>query len=367
MSDIYPTSAQFIGETIHLLPDIDRLTHQLTDEPETIFSQLFPQLKSAPPPLSTLFPLDADLESTGLGPPIRVEKEVTLAAAGRALVKIQAEGETARLEPEEAFGYEAILSLMGRPAILIQNGRFFPPPTGWEVLEDHRESIETLSRSVGRIEVSGHPELDWVGTGFSVADGVVMTNEHVVKQFSDWGGNGRLAFKPGMEPRVDFKEELGTVQKIEFPLTKLIGVHESHDLALLRIDAPSTGEELPEPIVLASEVPDDMVSLKVFLVGYPTWDGKRNDPEPMRRIFQNIWGVKRLQPGEVTDVVVQDSVFDHDCSTLGGNSGSCVFDLETGLGIGLHYYGRYMKANRAVALWTLRTDPLLEQSNVQFE
>ena len=60
-----------------------------------------------------------------------------------------------------------------------------------------------------------------------------------------------------------------------------------------------------------------------------------------------------------------DVVF-HDASTLGGNSGSCVVDLDTGQVIGLHYGGQYMHYNVAVALWRLVDDPLLARAGVNF-
>jgi endonuclease G, mitochondrial len=38
----------------------------------------------------------------------------------------------------------------------------------------------------------------------------------------------------------------------------------------------------------------------------------------------------------------------HDCSTLGGNSGSVVLSLDTGQAVGLHFAGRFLEANFAV-------------------
>jgi hypothetical protein len=86
----------------------------------------------------------------------------------------------------------------------------------------------------------------------------------------------------------------------------------------------------------------------------------------MRRIFANIFDVKRLQPGKMTRFHRQESLFDHDCCTLGGNSGSAVMDLETHQVIGLHFRGRYMESNTAVALWQLTDDPLLRRAGVHF-
>ncbi len=86
----------------------------------------------------------------------------------------------------------------------------------------------------------------------------------------------------------------------------------------------------------------------------------------MQRIFSNIFDVKRLQPGTLLEYLQSESLVTHDCSTLGGNSGSCVIDLATRQVLGLHFSGRYGEANRAVALWDLREDPLLARAGVNF-
>jgi V8-like Glu-specific endopeptidase len=86
----------------------------------------------------------------------------------------------------------------------------------------------------------------------------------------------------------------------------------------------------------------------------------------MRRIFANIYEKKRLQPGNLTNSFESVGEFAHDCSTLGGNSGSCVLDLDTGLVIGLHYSGSYMHSNYAVSLWKLKEDAILKEAGVNF-
>jgi hypothetical protein len=103
---------------------------------------------------------------------------------------------------------------------------------------------------------------------------------------------------------------------------------------------------------------------EVYVIGYPASDSRRNDPDEMRRIFDNIYNVKRLQPGEVKRVARRE--FEHDCSTLGGNSGSCVIDLESHEVLGLHFSGRYLEANKAVALWKLADDLLVKKAGLAF-
>jgi V8-like Glu-specific endopeptidase len=56
--------------------------------------------------------------------------------------------------------------------------------------------------------------------------------------------------------------------------------------------------------------------------------------------------VLRAAPGQITGAVPNG--FTHDCSTLGGNSGSPVFSMNRGEIIGLHSGGSYLWNNQAV-------------------
>jgi hypothetical protein len=352
------------------LYDLPSLDKRLKEEPEQVIACAFPRSEAA---LRARGPLQPDMESvefTVTDSGIEQLRTQVIDTGQRAVSKLLQDGENAALDQDEIIALEAIIHIERRPAILIQDGRFFPPPPEWEVLEHVRENIETTIRSVGRIEVSGHPRLDWIGTGFLVADDIIMTNRHVAKAFADWGERGQWKFEPGIEARIDYAEEFSTPAVEEFSITDIVGIIDwpGPDLALLRVSRRSPqGIVPPEPLRLAAEVPEDLSRREVYVLGFPAWDPFRNDPEVMRRIFANIYGVKRLQPGWVENVFRHDTIFTHDCSTLGGNSGSCVVDLETNLVIGLHYSGRYLEANKAVALWMLRDSPLLKRANVYYD
>lgn len=56
----------------------------------------------------------------------------------------------------------------------------------------------------------------------------------------------------------------------------------------------------------------------------------------------------------------------HDCSTLGGNSGSAVVDLDTHQVVGLHFGGKYLTGNSAHVLSTLQDDPLVKKAGLVF-
>lgn len=289
-------------------------------------------------------------------------------AGKRAVRKIRQDKEKANLTPEETEGLEAIILLIGRPAILIQDDKFFPPPAGWEILEQVRSSIETNLQSVGRIEVTGHPAgMNWIGTGFLVAKDIVMTNRHVAKEFCRMKTATTWEFEPGMTARIDYNEQFGATKSAEFAIKSIIGVHSTYDMALFKVAQKSTsGAKAPAPLSIASTVTKMKKGRKIYVVGYPASDSRRNDPDEMRRIFNNIYDVKRLQPGEVMDIATAKALFSHDCSTLGGNSGSCVIDIESNQVIGLHFSGSYLESNRAVALWKLVKDPLLKKAGINF-
>lgn len=356
-------------ELIRQLPDLDVLAEQLEKEARATVSRAFPAEDRGLRERAIVgFGDAADVvELPEIETTFGTTRERWVEAGTRAINRIRTEGEEADLDPEEAIGLEAIILIEGRPAILIQDGRFFPPPIKWQILEEVRDDIEKAFQSVGRIELTGHPSYEWVGTGFLVAEDVIMTNRHVAKIFCRMEPRRRWAFEPEMTARIDYIEEFGAVNSAEFALTDVIGVHDTLDLALFRVERKSSrGLPSPEPLTIASEAPSTEPGGQVYTVGYPAWDGRRNDPPIMRKIFSNIFDVKRLQPGEIMEFLEQKRAFKHDCSTLGGNSGSCVIDLETNLVTGLHFGGRYLKGNYAVALWQLTGDPLLKKAKVNF-
>jgi hypothetical protein len=93
------------------------------------------------------------------------------------------------------------------------------------------------------------------------------------------------------------------------------------------------------------------------------------DPDPgmetnevMAKVFGMKFGVKKLAPGQVNELPgalagdINNCVFSHDASTLGGNSGSCIVDfMRDGTRvIGLHFAGMSRKRNYAHSLAALR-------------
>ena len=90
----------------------------------------------------------------------------------------------------------------------------------------------------------------------------------------------------------------------------------------------------------------------VAAIGYP-WEDSRVSYQVrniMKRIFGGIYDVKRLAPGFLK--TGDEQVLRHDCSTLGGNSGSALIDIESGHAVGLHARGAG-SLNEAVSAKTI--------------
>ncbi len=266
----------------------------------------------------------------------------------------------------EGFGgsrpLEAIVRRFGRPVLFIQQGAIAEAEseTWRSKIEAARASLEAVIPAIGRIEARNHPSLPWMGTGWLVAPEVLVTNRHVAVEFGRRKSGGGFVFKRNpagrkMRARIDFCEEFEQPEEDEFRVREILHIEEdddiSPDLAFLRVDTVGEDDqELPRPVPLSPVDPEpDQV---VGVIGYAAWDGRRNDEGVMERIFDNIYNVKRLHPGEV--MAVGQSFFNHDCSTLGGNSGSPVIDFATGEAVGIHFAGSFELENYAVKASVIR-------------
>lgn len=248
---------------------------------------------------------------------------------------------------------EAIILNFGRPALLIQNDTFeIPESDEWKNrLYPTKSFIENAIKSVGKIELRNHPNYKWVGTGWMITEDILVTNRHVAKVFAKKEGNQFIFSKNyyghSVQANVDFKNEYQIDKYKELKIKEIIYIEEDGydrpDIAFLRVEKSS---DLPEPVILDTN--DVEVGTFVAVIGYPAIDSQRNDPVIMSRIFNDIYNVKRLQPGTVVNFNSDKYFFNHDCSTLGGNSGSIVIDIESGKAIGIHFGGRYHDQNYAV-------------------
>jgi hypothetical protein len=271
------------------------------------------------------------------------------------------------LTTEEVCGLECVLLLYGRPAILVSNGSLASVPALWNVLEDQREDIETAQSGVGRIELLGHPEYDWAGTGFLVSDNVLMTTRRIAEIFTENRGES-WQFRPGITAWMDYRSPYQSVSTAGFRVRSVIGIHDRYDLALLEVERPQLNGSAPVPLLLSARPPQTTEGRQVYLISYPVRDARRNEPEAISRIFRDVYNVKRVQPGCLRGSV---AFFDiqflrHDCAPLGQTAGGPILDLETHQVIGMQTTGRYLESSTAIPIYALANDPLLRRANVPF-
>src|SRR5207253_302830 len=116
----------------------------------------------------------------------------------------------ADLSPAEVLGLECVLLIYARPALEVSQGRLASAPPFWNVLEDQREDIEMAQRGVGRIELYGHPEYDWAGTGFLVSETCLLTTRRTAECFIEQRGD-RWQFRPGITAWMSYRPQFQRV------------------------------------------------------------------------------------------------------------------------------------------------------------
>lgn len=305
------------------------------------------------------------------------ELEVFHGSEGSALETLDVlieDGVRGDLSPDRLDQLEAIIHKSERPAVDIINGTFRTPPAPWREygLGETKRRLESVIPSIGCIELPndsrGRP---YGGTGFVVGPNLIMTNRHVARIFADGVGQKNLRFVSGQTAAVDFKREIprpGDPDPILLSVSSVEMVHPFWDMALLRV------EGLPEehPVLqLTTKSPLELAGRNIAVIGYPAQDDRSN-LEVQNRIFGGVFEVKRMLPGKLAALADIESfgnivtAVTHDSSTLGGNSGSAVIDVDTGEVVALHFAGQYLVANYAVPTFDLAQDSRVVDAGLNF-
>ncbi len=296
------------------------------------------------------------LSSSRGGSPIPIEDErVTLRGIGVAELTRASTSAIFTGGTGEDRHTEAIIRAIARPVIRILDNQLveadIPTSTLRDQLNPHLGTINKLVQSVGRIGVNGHRRFSWIGTGWVIDEDIIVTNRHVAKLFSQHTGIA-YSFRQGifgtpMEASIDFFEEDGSNREDAFQFNKVLYIEPDGgpDLAFVMIKWENDAKKR-EQIGLSDNILDR--DRQIAVIGYPAKDSRTRMPEEMDRIFGNKYNVKRFSPGYVISSSDRAGLLTHDCTTLGGNSGSVVLDIENGEAIALHYGGREEEANYAV-------------------
>lgn len=195
-----------------------------------------------------------------------------------------------------------------------------------EPLPDTVDKVRPSIVGVGTQSPTRQPPVSFLGTGFAVASGnLIVTNAHVVPAVLDPEGKEKLGILVRQNGQAVFRQ------------AELVGTDKEHDLALLRVP----GAPLPTlTIGDSSRVREgEEIAFTGFPIGmvlglYPaTHTGRVAGITPIvlpaltsRQLDTKV--VKRLQSGAF-------SIFQLDATAYPGNSGSPVYEPETGKVIGI--------------------------------
>jgi endonuclease G len=257
-------------------------------------------------------------------------------------------------QPEEAIALESIIMRRRRPVLAIQRGAAvlkFEDTNDiplWKArLEGAASVLGDVIPAVGRIELTGHPDLSWVGTGWLVHPRYLVTNRHVAEVFARDAGD-RFVMQPGLDgdmtASIDLLQEIGRIEKQFFHVKGVSYIESRTGLDLAFLEVEQIAGTIAKPISLSGVKP--LKNPSVATIGYPAFDSRIPEPDLMRRIYGDVFDKKRLAPGAITDV--DQNRVSHNCATLGGNSGSVVVDLKSGDALGLHFSGSFLRTNFAV-------------------
>jgi hypothetical protein len=219
--------------------------------------------------------------------------------------------------------------------------------------------LSPLLNRVGRIDVDGLTGASFVGTGWIIDDGIVVTNRHVAEVIASRSASG-YSFHLGAG-RVPMSLHFSTgylktdrSPEISIPVASVLYIEPTGsdvDIAFLKLSVTAGAGTLSALPICVGAIGD---ATPLCVLGYPAKASPRLIPDQqlMFDLYRDAYDVKRVAPGYLA--YQQADLVAHDCTTLGGNSGSALVVMETGEVAGLHFAGIYRTENHAVPASILR-------------
>lgn len=193
--------------------------------------------------------------------------------------------------------------------------------------------IETIDRVkpstvvIGTYKKMGSPQFSMRGSGFIIGDGnLVATNAHVVLDIPDTEADLVVRIGPGDGPG-----------ESRLRRAKLVASSKEHDLAIVRID----GAPLPALKLANSDIVRE--GQAIAFTGFPIGGALGFSPVTHRGTISSITPIA-LPAGnaqQINEKLIRQlksgtfNIFQLDATAYPGNSGSPVFDVDTGEVIGV--------------------------------
>ncbi len=246
------------------------------------------------------------------------------------------------LTREELLGFEAIILVIGRPAISITPNGLFQVPKTWILMESkafwNKINGRRNAYSVG---VINDPNNNPLGSAILISNDLIVTNWHVLTAVRKSLKGNKITPSSGIF--INFGAFLDLEANFFIAIDECIYKKPDIDIAILKLNTSPSKYSI-EPVLI--EYPQKRVAnFEVYTMGYPFNDGDE-DADILVEIFGFERGTKKCCPGKIIDF--NNRVIGHDCSTLQGSSGSGLFRLTTGHLVGIHYSGYRRQDNKAI-------------------
>jgi len=187
------------------------------------------------------------------------------------------------------------------------------------------DRIKPAIVGVGTLQKTRRPPARIVGTGFVVADGQhVITNAHVLPEKIDTDRLEYLAVFTGKDKKMSVRQAVR------------VKIDKKHDLALLKFDGkplPALSLGQSSPVREGEEYAFTGYPLGIIFGLYPvTHRGIISSIVP---IAQQANAASQLDPAQISRLRSPFNVYQLDATAYPGNSGSPLFNPETGAVVGV--------------------------------
>lgn len=226
--------------------------------------------------------------------------------------------------------------------------------------EDQRESIKKVSEGIRQLGISvarlriRKSTGQALCTGFLVSDSLLITNYHCIGSQAE-----------ALATRADFGfDDVGSeIKTFTGTRLELVNSVEAFDYVLIRLSG-TPGKTFGHINLVSARIANLGLPHDLFLIEHAGGG-------PKQASIQDCQDVKSPIPGIDAQ---QKTDFAHHCDTLGGSSGSPVFDFETKELVGLHHLGFNPKkqtptnqlSNQAVAIAYVLQD-IKRQSTADYQ
>lgn len=202
----------------------------------------------------------------------------------------------------------------------------FHPRTAVADLADTIERVKPSILVIGLFNKTASPQFQMRGTGFVIGSGnIAATNSHVLPENLD------------RDSRITVLQSTGLQGSSQVRPAEILVRDKDHDIALLRIEGP--------PLPALKLIPSDSVreGQGVAFTGFPIGGALGFSPVTHRGTISSITpiGIPGGNSNQLNGKLIQQlkrgtfKIFQLDATAYPGNSGSPIFDTDTGDVIGI--------------------------------